>query len=145
MAENWNNAIREVTSKSLEDLCFLIPGDDTAGLDAEPVAAGAYVVFEGPVNGIVLIQMRGTLLNEIATNMLGDDAGEAERRDALGEVANSICGHIVPVIWGAEAVFSLRRPEFPEDLGVSLLHRAVFAVGSVPFDSGVADVTLFVD
>jgi hypothetical protein len=145
MSTNWNDAVREVTSKSLEELCFLIPGADEASFEGEPVAAAAYVVFEGPTTGSVLIQMRGGLLQEIATNMLGDDAGEAARRDALGEVANIICGHIVPVIWGSEAVFSLRRPEFPADLGESLRGRAPFATGSVAFDSGVADVTLFVD
>jgi len=145
MSENWNNAVREVTSKSLEDLCFLIPGADEAAFADEVVTAAACVVFEGPKTGTVLIEMRGGLLQEIATNMLGDDAGESHRRDALGEVANIICGHIVPVIWGAEAVFSLRRPEFPDDLGASLKSRAVFAAGSVAFDSGVADVTLFVD
>ena len=145
MSENWNDAVREVTSKSLEDLCFLIPGADEAAFEGEPVSAAAFVVFEGPKTGTVLIQMRGGLLQEIATNMLGDDAGDAARRDALGEVANILCGHIVPVIWGAEAVFSLRRPEFPEDLGAALGSRQAFARGSVAFDSGVCDVTLFVD
>jgi hypothetical protein len=145
MSENWNDAVREVTSKSLEDLCFLIPGGDEAAFEGEPVTHAAFVIFEGPKTGTVLIQMRGGLLQEIATNMLGDDAGDAARRDALGEVANILCGHIVPVIWGVEAVFSLRRPEFPEDLGASLASRTAFARGSVAFDSGVCDVTLFVD
>ncbi len=145
MESKWNEALCEVTSKSLEELCFLIPASDDVGFEDEPVTAAAFVAFAGPTTGIVLIEMRGQLLQEIASNMLGDDASEAARRDALGEVANILCGHIVPVVWGVEAVFSLRRPEFPEDLGAALKTREAFAAGSVAFDSGSADVTLFVD
>jgi hypothetical protein len=43
--------------------------------------------------------------------MLGAGAaGAAERRDAVGELANVICGHVLPAAAGPAAVFHLAAP-----------------------------------
>ena len=146
MNGEWSDALAQITTRSLEELCFMIAGSPGEAHAADPVAAVMRVGFEGPQNGHVLVRIRGGVLADIATNMLGDDAASAEQqRDALGEVANIICGHIVPVVGGTDAVFSLQRPTPVEDVVAFDSVPGVAAKAAVEFDNGRVEVILFVD
>ena len=70
------------------------------------------VSFRGPLSGRLVLRASSEILPGVAANMLGAD-GEyplAVQRDALGELANVICGNLLPMIGGAEAVFVLSAP-----------------------------------
>ena len=55
----------------------------------------------------------GLFAAALAANMLGVSDAEADartRRDALGEVANVVCGNVLPLVGGRHAVFHLGAP-----------------------------------
>jgi hypothetical protein len=97
------------------------PARDTADAPDVPeppdatdsVEAVAGVPFWGPVSGRLEVVAAGGLLPALAANMLGEDAPPSRetQRDALGEVANVICGNALPAIAGAAAVFRLGPPQ----------------------------------
>jgi len=70
------------------------------------------VEFRGPLNGRLVVRASSSILPEVANNMLGEDDQRpvALQRDALGEIANVICGHVLPMIGGSDAVFHLAAP-----------------------------------
>jgi CheY-specific phosphatase CheX len=92
---------------------FVMPGEP---VEAAPEAiARATVRFTGPVNGTMTLAAPRSTMRELADNMLGeqDDSpdGDARRLDALGELANVICGNLLSAMTGPTAVFSLEHPE----------------------------------
>ena len=103
-----------VSLQVFEDLGFLLPStilneeQKRATLDA-----GVTVEFSGPANGMVLLAVSGQVLSALAANMLGEDLPppELQQQDALREVANVICGNLLPHIGGPDAVFDIRPPQ----------------------------------
>jgi hypothetical protein len=67
----------------------------------------------GPLTlGALTVAVSGDVADALAANMLGTaHAGPAERRDAVGELANVVCGNVLPLLAGREAVFRLGAPE----------------------------------
>jgi CheY-specific phosphatase CheX len=107
-------------ASTFEDLAFLMPTD---GLDERQSSsapeAEARVDFTGPFAGSLTVRTYGPLLAHIAANMLGvDGASEGMQLDALGEIANVLCGNVLPLVAGSGAVFDLRAPR------VTRLHAA---------------------
>jgi CheY-specific phosphatase CheX len=145
MTSNVERALRDVASSTLEELAFLLPLDtqDDAAHNG-PVEAVASVSFRGPFDGRLVLRVSGNLLPTIAGNMFGDDEihPEYHQRDALGELANVICGNLLPSIGGASAVFLLDAPQ------VSLFEvpnaDAPTAEARIALEQGAADVVLFV-
>jgi hypothetical protein len=139
-------ALGEVTALTLETLCFFYPeAEMTEEQEGAPVDGAMSVRFEGPLNGRVVVRFCGGLLPLLASNMLGDAYGDLHmQRDALAEVANVICGNLMPLIGGAAAAFVLRAPQ----PAVVLPRSAPFPVASVRFgleQTGRVDVLLFLD
>jgi hypothetical protein len=80
--------------------------------------------------------------------MLGVDEppATAQQYDALGEIANVICGNLLPRIAGPQAVFQLSPPRLLDDLSVvpeMVLSLAVEA--QLGLEHGRVDLRLFVD
>ncbi len=75
----------------------------------------ARIAFSGPVSGRLELDLAGELRREIAANVLGlesdDDAAERGGDDALRELLNVICGHLLTQMAGEAAVFDLGLPE----------------------------------
>jgi CheY-specific phosphatase CheX len=117
----WEETLRATSVGVLEDLCFVCPDPAPDPTPASASALTVEVAFEGPMAGKVSLRFLDLPREDIAAAMLGDvDGGlsEAETRDALGEVANVICGQLLPRIAGADAVFDLRPPFFREKEGL---------------------------
>ncbi len=82
----------------------------------------------------------------LAANMLGQDEAPSERlqRDARGEVANVICGNVLPMIAGADGAFDLDAPrlidanELPANDGLEM----VTVETSLGLEQGRADLRL---
>ena len=92
--------------------------------------------------------MTDDVARAFAENMLGvSDADLAMVRDALGEVANVVCGNLLPDLAGREAVFHLSAPEPIDVTDAAWCARpAVSALSaSLGIDGGRADVALHLD
>lgn len=114
MIGDLTSKLRQAAASTFEQLGFLYADDELSEAQAVlPVDAVARVGFTGPLAGVLEVRLAGDLLGELAGNMLGVDEPpeQAVAMDAFGEVANVICGNVLPLIAGPEAVFNLNAPE----------------------------------
>lgn len=114
-----HTALTQATTSTFEELALLlaVPPDAPASADggAEPrPPCGVRVDFAGPWGGSVVVRVAESVLDAAAANMLGIAAAPdaPARRDALGELANVICGNVLPGIAGRTAVFALQAPRW---------------------------------
>lgn len=143
--------IADVMKEVLETMAFalVLPQEEEA-VDESGVVS-ARVAFQGPFSGSILLTMPGSIVPELAANMLGTDEtvapSEQQQRDAVGELANVMCGNLVQVVAGPEPVFRLHAPvvatasdaaEADEPGGFLLSSR-------VSLEKGWAELSLFVE
>lgn len=110
----------EAFTKILGDLAFMF---------AEPVEPGelgdtpehglqAKVAFSGPMHGGLTIAVPREWCSELAANILGveeeDEAALENLTDALKELANVSCGHVLTAVAGGQVQFDLSPPEVIE-------------------------------
>ena len=130
-----------------EELAFMLPYPvlDEEQACAKPEAA-VTVEFSGPMNGMLLLTLSGQLLSALAANMLGEDSPptELDKNDALKEIANVICGNLLPHIGGPAAVLDISPPQVRELQSLKgeisddpVVHQ------SIGFEGGRADLQLF--
>jgi len=102
--------------------------DAPAGDRIDALGPGAVVVrvpFAGvargeAIDGVLVVAVGRTVAAALAENMLGGTPGDDELRDAVGEFANVVCGHVLSAAGGPAAVFRLGAPEPVIDVGVAL-------------------------
>ncbi|MHB1223832.1 MAG: chemotaxis protein CheX [Gemmatimonadaceae bacterium] len=136
------------TASTFEALALLCP---SAEISKEqrlvPLAGSARVTFDGPLRGMILLGVTADVLGAAATNMLGrDDAPVASmQRDAICELANVICGSLLPQIGGSRALFRLGVPTWVDGDGARLLAESTpMSETRVGLDEGRADVALYI-
>ncbi|MBI2886037.1 MAG: chemotaxis protein CheX [Chloroflexi bacterium] len=137
------------TASTFEDLCFMFlvsePEEGSAPIRPRAVAQ---VLFRGPLDGRLTVQVDRAVLRSIAVNMLGDEEApsSAQQRDALGELANVICGHLLPRVTSPLEVFQMGAPRVRE-LRASAPDGGdpPAAAVQVLLDEGPAEVRLFLD
>ena len=114
--QQLHSALAQATTSTFEELALLVvdAAEPIAADGAPRPACGVRVDFDGPWGGSVVVRVSDDVLDGAAANMLGSDAPPAEplRRDALGELANVICGNVLPGIAGRTAVFALQAPRW---------------------------------
>ncbi len=117
-------------------------GDDAALDDASSVAVA--VNFSGAFGGKIVVRVESGVLPVIAANMLGEEEPVADElmADALGEIANVICGNALPAIAGKKEVFRLQPPA-PFDGGAE--SKAPAAKAALALDEGLAEVFIYLD
>lgn len=136
------------TASTFEALALLCP---SAEISKEqrlvPLAGSARVSFDGPLRGMLLLGVTGDVLAAAATNMLGrDDAPlPAMQRDAICELANVICGSLLPQLAGRRALFRLGVPVWIDGDGGRLLEQSTpMSETRVGLDDGRADVAIYI-
>ena len=106
----WN-----VTEETFEALAFLLPMPEPNEPFENCPAAAVSVRFHGPFDGKVIVTLPEAALGELACNMLGldDDAviPVDTQQDALKELANVVCGNLLPEIAGTTPVFNVDGPK----------------------------------
>lgn len=141
MEQDLDRALHLAAVRTFEDLCYLFAEDGPQG-GANDVGCVATVQFAGPVSGSLRVAVTGELAGVVAGNMLGlDEDPEAEdRADAVGEIANVVCGHVLPAISGEEVEFDISSPV------VAVVSAPVAEPGTIHhvlyFDEGRADLYL---
>lgn len=106
-------ALRVAATLAFEELGLLCVGaavDTPSALDALPAAVS--VAFDGAHAGCLTLRVSDDVFRALAENMLGLEGDDAEpwRWDALGEMANVICGNALPFILGTQARLTLAAP-----------------------------------
>jgi CheY-specific phosphatase CheX len=149
MKRPLDKTLPDVAEQTLEDLAFMLPmpGEETP----PPIVNGVTVVvrFRGPLSGILMLTVDAGMLPILAANMLGleeeDGAMLDHQYDALRELANVLCGNLLPAIAGKAAEFDVQPPtvlakgadaDIPE--GLSMVGSARLAL-----DAGASEITLF--
>ena len=152
MNDKINNVISKVVTETIEKLVFMFasPYDPENSTEGDP-GIGVSVSFTGPFSGTLGMKVSEEVLSEIAVNMLGvDDEDEItpeDQSDALKETINIICGNILPVIGGKQAVFNIGTPMIiPEGEDIKGNDGEELASDvKLSLDEGRCDLVLFVN
>ena len=136
-------ALYQASISTFEDLGLMFPIEGTEEITPPADAvARVGVRFSGGFTGQIILEVEECVLPAIASNMLGED-GPVEpqmMQDALGEMANVICGNALPAIAGRSEVFKLESPKsIDRPLGTPR------AKAHLLFEEGKANVYIFVD
>ena len=110
--QDLETCIREAIVQTLEELGFLFAMEAEAGEETGTDGIAVEVGFHGPLAGAVRLEMSAAVLPVLAANMLAMDGepGRVLQMDALGELANIVCGNVLPALAGPRAVFNLDQP-----------------------------------
>lgn len=95
-----------------EALAFMLPADEPAEDTAEPEVT-AEISYAGPATGWLRLTVSRCLLEPLAEAMVGAMASPEQQHDALGEVANVMCGNLLPLLSGSTAEFRVGTPVVP--------------------------------
>jgi len=136
--------LRAATS-TFESLALLV-AEPAAASDASAATPHAVsVAFAGPVRGRLVLRVSDDVRAALAENMLGASGpSPALQADALGEVANVVCGNLLPALAGRAAVFHLAAPRHLEsDRALApLAGERCEAVVALAVETGRAELAL---
>jgi hypothetical protein len=133
--------------RTLEGLGFLLPSEEPGenrGLGC--VEEAARVDFQGHLTGRLVVRMTGELLSLVTANMLGrDDTPPAEKQTGvLGEIANVVCGNLLPRLADPRDVIRFQSPWIgPADPDPGVEGQAPAAAVRIGFERGCVDLELF--
>jgi CheY-specific phosphatase CheX len=145
MTPALDNSLRDAAMTTFEQVVFLLadsPPDEAQR--AKRVLAVATVAFSGPATGVLQVRACEGLLPRLTANMLGvAGASEGLQLDALGEIANIICGQLFPRL-APDCVFAQLPPQVAvgADAGDSANQPAAACV-ELGLESSRADILLF--
>ena len=150
MKKQIEKILIESTVRTLEDLCFIYQEPELKDAQENlPLEAAAEVKYRSnDFTGKLLIETRGGLFSAIATNILSiDDPSTKQKKDALGEIANIICGNVVPSLAGGGREYKIEspRPLSKDDLLKEEKQGKPLVEITFNFNQGRADIKLFVD
>jgi hypothetical protein len=144
MSTSLRTSLQDAAVLTFEQLVFLLPDSPPDELQrACAVSAVATVCFTGPAAGMLQVRACEGLLPQLTANMLGCDVvDEPLQLDALGEIANIICGQLFPRL--GDSAF-LQHPPEVEAAGESELTPAFAASAEIELglDASRADVLLY--
>ncbi len=146
MTSRLEKQLFQTATLIFDELAFMLPVPEPDDDQEQAIAAAVSVEFQGPFRGRLILGASQELLPTLAANMLGEEnAGSpGQQLDALGEVANVICGNVLPVIAGSEQVFQIAAPEVCDSATVLGSDRdSPAAEVHLPLDEGYAQVLLF--
>ncbi|MGE5258452.1 MAG: chemotaxis protein CheX [Hyphomicrobiales bacterium] len=137
-----------VTMATLERLAFLFASPADEAPEAEEAELETVRVdFTGAFTGGLELSMSARVVAELAANMLGAGEGAAlsadEQRDALKELANVVCGNLLPAIAHQADGFNIRARD-PADADVPRWERPL-AVSHLILENGICRVRMHVD
>jgi CheY-specific phosphatase CheX len=148
MIEHGARSLEEAAIATFESLAMLFASPELdAAQRASPATVGVRVGFRGrDVDGHLELRVAPGLVPSIAANMLGQSDTPTARvqQDALGELANVICGNALPAVLDSRELFELEAP-VPLPDSRSPHTAAPVAVAEVWLESGRASVELYVD
>jgi chemotaxis protein CheY-P-specific phosphatase CheC len=142
MSKKLETELYKAATLAFEEVVFLLPTPEINEQQLNtPVEAAVSVEFEGPFSGNLLLRVCGGLLPVIAANMLGEEEVKSQnlQYDALGEIANIICGNMLPGIAGSKEIFHVSPPKRADSTDLPPVAEAQLGIGQ-----GRADMLLFI-
>ncbi|HYQ15847.1 MAG TPA: chemotaxis protein CheX [Polyangiaceae bacterium] len=146
MNEQWQKALGEAVGEVFESLCFMMPAPSQGSLSPEPAGVSRLVLavdFRGAARGSLQLTLPDSMIASVASSMLGED-GPLElsvQYDAACELANIVCGNVLPRIAGERAVFDLASPRVIATRGADF-SDVCDASASVLLDEGLVCASL---
>ena len=141
-----------VALETFEKMAFIFGtnDEDDAMSRIEGQSVRVQVDFSGFFSGTLALTISETVLPELASNMLGvDESGPISvehQQDALREIANVVCGRLLPLIGGREAEFAIDQPQIMaatssgSETSLGAVVRAM-----LDLDEGMCELALAVD
>ena len=149
MASTTEHVLHRTMVATFEELGHMVPDLELSpAQQAAPADAVVSVAFRGPLSGRLILRVSSVILPDLTANMLGSQVASdtSLQRDALGELANVICGNLLPQVAGSGTVFMLSAPHWQaENEGISDAHGTVRARATLGVDNGkaIAELMLF--
>lgn len=141
-------AILATAVRTFEDLAFIFPDAETSAASSDGQRAGVSISFRGPLQGRLVLTVDASMLPTIAMNMMGEAESPSREHqlDALGEIANVVCGNALPVISGDREAFRLDGPSpLPEGDLARLEGEPASGTVSLNLDGTLAEFRLLLD
>ena len=151
MTHSLDNFLVLVAEKTFERLAFMFAVPEEEAPDSVPGFTAATVAFDGPFQGQLVIAIADQMLPVLATNMLGVEEESSpvltQQYDALKELANVVCGNLLPEIAGPQAEFHVGAPELNEKYfaGGPASGQTQAAEARLIMDGGEVKLALFLD
>lgn len=151
MDNKFIKEIERIALKTFEITTYMFPLDDMEieELNKEEMlreCISASVSFEGAARGEMIISASPGLYEAIVENMLGVDDTTAEEKDAaLCEIANIICGNIVPLFANNGLICKINPPAIVRNGEASEVKFMGFLNEKVTLflDEGIAKISIF--
>lgn len=125
MKDDFQELVTEAFTDVLEKLAFMFSESfiPDGPLEAPANCVSSRVGFHGVRSGLITLIMPKDLCQGIAASILGIEAddvdAEARALDALKELTNVTCGHVLTELAGTDPIFDLSVPSIetvnPED------------------------------
>lgn len=119
MSKKFKDKIFDIAVNAFEVTCFMFPLEEQEieeGAKFSEDVKRAAVDFNGAAEGRMIIHPSEELLTAIAANMLGvENPSEDEESGALCEIANIICGNIVPLFAEDDDICYVEPPVIVEE------------------------------
>jgi hypothetical protein len=111
MNQVWQAALGQAVRDVLEQQCFMLPADEAPTAPAESRVV-LEVDFSGARRGVLRLSLPNSMIEPIALAMLGEDGPLPlqEQYEAVSELANIVCGNVLPLVVGERAVCELACP-----------------------------------
>jgi CheY-specific phosphatase CheX len=118
MQQQKSPTLTTIFSEVLANLAFMFTDEEQVGAGSEESWLETAISYRGPLVGTLQFRCTTGFSVLLAANLLGIDSQEQEAedkaRDAVKEFMNIVCGQLVTVLYGADAVFNLTIPEVTE-------------------------------
>lgn len=147
MSSSLDSTLQQAAISTFEDLGFLFADPEVTDEQARHVVSvRSRVDFAGPMRGEVVIDLSDDVMHALAENMTGMAVGDDLEicHDAVGELANVVCGNLLPAIAGARAVFDLGAPVVSE-VDVARGESPATATARLGVEEGRAEIRLFLE
>ena len=139
--------LMQISLRTFEEFAFLMPipeEDAPPADDVEKIIT--CVAYTGYSKGILYISVTNQMLPILAQNILAEESTPTEQQqlDALKEIANVICGNILPFLAGSEKIYRLQAPEIVDKIKESYKTNDWGLVeNKLAFDEGIAEIFWF--
>jgi CheY-specific phosphatase CheX len=149
MKTKIENLLKEAAIRTFENICFMFVEPDLEDTQKNlALEAAAEVKFQGNYSGKLIIESRGGLYLAMAINMLSNDhPSSRQKKDALGEIANIICGNVVPALGRKKEMgYKIKSPIFLKKSELLKEEKKKpLAEVTLNFNEGRADIKFLVD
>jgi CheY-specific phosphatase CheX len=149
MKSKIEKVLEEAAVNTFEDICFMYQVPELKDIQKNlTLEAAAEVKYRGDYTGKLLIETRGGLFSAIAANILSiNSPSSLQKRDALGEIANIICGNVVTSLGRSKLGYKIESPKSlkKDELLKEKRQGKPLVEITINFNEGRADIKFFVD